>query len=381
MFVQINSVVVDADSDYRQEMVQFLSGYGVNVVSQFSEPDQLPSVVGRAGGPHLVMVNLDPNPHQTLRKIAHLPRQYPQVSFFVMSQTVDASLLMQSMQYGVREFIPLPINEENFSAALDRVANQHGMGKKARLLHFIPTQGGCGSTTVACNVAAALAKTGAKTVLLDMDLVRGGVASYFDIRPRFTIADVMESTDKLDKTLLDNALAIHQSSGLAILARPDLPEDTQRVKPNAFSRLLNVFARIFDYVVIDSMMSIDPLYATAVQTADVNILVMQLNVPSAKNAERFVGMLRRMAIDSHKIKIVANRFVKRSLDIDPAEVERTLGLKISHYIPNDFKTAINAINMGEPFVLNAPKAEISQSIKEFSELFLQSKEAARAEAA
>jgi pilus assembly protein CpaE len=134
-------------------------------------------------------------------------------------------------------------------------------------------------------------------------------------------------------------------------------------------------------VVIDSMMSIDPLYAMAVQAADVNIIVMQLNVPSAKNAERFVGMLRRMAIDSHKIKILANRYVKKSLDIDPAEVERTLGLKISHYIPNDFKTAINAINMGEPFVLNAPKAEISQSIKAFSQLFLQEKEAVRAEAA
>ena len=40
------------------------------------------------------------------------------------------------------------------------------------------------------------------------DLVRGGVASYFDLRPRFTIADVMESGEKLDKTLLDNALAL-----------------------------------------------------------------------------------------------------------------------------------------------------------------------------
>jgi pilus assembly protein CpaE len=99
-----------------------------------------------------------------------------------------------------------------------------------------------------------------------------------------------------------------------------------------------------------------------VQLADVNAIVMQLNVPSAKNTERFVGTLRRMAIDSHKIKVTANRFVKKGWDIDPSEVERTLGLQIAHYIPNDFKTAINAINLGEPFVLSTPKAEISQSI-------------------
>jgi pilus assembly protein CpaE len=275
---------------------------------------------------------------------------------------------MESMQMGVREFIPLPINEETFTAALDRVGQQHGMGKRARVLHFIPTIGGCGSTTVACNVAAALAKTGSKTVLVDLDLVRGGVASYFDIRPRFTIADVMESGDKLDKTLLDNALAVHAGSGLSVLARPDLPEDTLRVMPAGFSRLLNVLNRLFDYVVLDSMMSIDPLYASAVQAADVNVIVMQLNVPSAKNAERFVGALRRTAIDPHKIKIVANRYIKKGQDIEPSEVERTLGLKIAHYIPNDFKTAITAINLGEPFVLRAPKTEISQTLFGLAEI-------------
>ena len=46
-----------------------------------------------------------------------------------------------------------------------------------------------------------------------------------------------------------------------------------------------------------------------------------------------------MGIESGKIKIVVNRFVKKGWDIDPQEVERALGLKISWLIPNDFKTA------------------------------------------
>jgi pilus assembly protein CpaE len=343
-------------------------------VAQIPDAETLPAMLGRNGGPQLVIINLDPNAPQTLRKVGHLPRQYPGVTFFLLSQMVDAQLLMEAMQMGVREFIPLPINEAQFTAALDRVAQQHGMGRKARVLHFIPTIGGCGSTTVACNVAAAIAKGGAKTCLVDMDLVRGGVASYFDIRPRFTVADVMESGDKLDKTLLDNALAVHPGSGLSVLARPDLPEDTLRVKPSNFQRLLNVLSRMFDYVVLDSLMSIDPLYSAAIQAADVNSIVMQLNVPSAKNAERFVGALRRMAIDAHKIKIIANRYVKKGQDIEPAEVERTLGLKIAHYVPNDFKTAINSINLGEPFVLSAPKAEISQSMYGLANLLKGQKE-------
>jgi pilus assembly protein CpaE len=197
---------------------------------------------------------------------------------------------------------------------------------------------------------------------VDLDLVRGGVASYFDIKPRYTIADVMESADKVDRQLLDNALTIHQSSNLAILARPDLPEDTQRVNPQGVHRLLGVLCRAFDYVVLDSMMSIDPVYSAAIQVSDINLIIMQLNVPSAKNAERFVGALRRMGIETAKIRIVVNRFVKKGWDIEPQEVERALGLKISWMVPNDFKNAIAAINFGEPVVLRVPRSEMSTSL-------------------
>jgi pilus assembly protein CpaE len=361
MFVQLNAIVIDPDPANRAEMSAFLTQRGVNVAQQLAAPDTLANLLQRSDAAQLVVMNLDPGPAETLKRIGHLPRQFPAVSFFALSQLMDAHLLMDAMHLGVKEFIPLPIHVEKFAAAIDRVAGMNGMGKKAKIIHVIPTMGGCGSTTIACNVAASLAKIG-KTALLDLDLIRGGVASYFDLRPRYTIADVMDQTATLDMQLLDNALARHTKSSLAILSRPELPEDTQRVTAAGFARLIAMVGRMFDFVVIDSKMSIDPIYAAAIGSADVNVVVMQLNVPSAKNAERFVGALRRMGIESSKMKIVVNRYVKKGWDIDPEEVERALGLKISWLVPNDFKTAIEAINFGEPVVIRAPRAEISTSL-------------------
>jgi pilus assembly protein CpaE len=362
MYVQLNCAIVDADTTNREELAGFLTRLGLNIVAQFNTPDGLNQYLGRTDAPQVVIVNLDPNAHETLRRIASLPRQMPNVAFFLLSQLLDANLLMEAMHLGVREFIPLPMSEQKFTAALERVAQSYGMGKRARIIHVIPTIGGCGSTTVACNVAASLAKSGAKTALIDMDLLRGGVASYFDARPRFTLADVMDSAEKVDKQLVDNALTLHQGSSVAILARPELPEDSQRVTQAGVGRLLGVLGRVFDYVVIDSLMSIDPAYTTLIQAADINLLVMQLNVPSAKNAERFVGCLRRMGIESSKIKLVVNRYVKKGCDIEPDEVERALGLQIAWLVPNDFKNAIGAINFGEPVVLRAPRSDMSVSL-------------------
>ena len=89
---------------------------------------------------------------------------------------------------------------------------------------------------------------------------------------------------------------------------------------------------------------------------------MQLNIPSAKNAERFVGALRRQGTEASKLRIVVNRYIRKGSDIEPEEVEKAMGLKISWLIPNDFKNAIAAINFGEPVVLRAPKSEIAGSL-------------------
>ena len=289
MHVQMNCVIVDADNTNREELAAFLVRFGAMPVAQFPNVEPLAGVLGKPDGPLLAIVNLDPNPAETLKKIATLPRQFPAVNFFLMSQTVDPNLLMEAMHLGIKEFIPLPMSQEKFTAALERVAQVHGMGKRARIIHVIPTIGGCGSTTDRLQRRRGGLATMGKTVLIDMDLIRGGVASYFDIRCRYTIADVMDAAEKLDKQLLDNALTIHKKSGVAILARPDLPEDTQRVNQSGLVRLLNMLSRVFDYVVVDSLMSISPMYSSLLQGSETNLLVMQLNVPSAKNAERFVG--------------------------------------------------------------------------------------------
>lgn len=369
MIVQLNCVIVDPDETNRQEMAGFLSTFGLTIAAQLNGVEQLEALLSRGDAPQVVIVNLDPGAMENLRRIGHLPRQYHNVSFFALSQILDPNLLMEAMHLGVREFVPLPINEQKFTATLERLASVHGMGKRAKLINVIPTIGGCGATTVACNLAASMAQS-RKTALIDMDLVRGGVGGYFDMRPRYTIADVMQSAERVDRQLLDNALAIHKKTNVAILSRPDLMEDTQRVNQPGLVRLFNIIGRMFDAVIIDSTMSVDPMYATTVQAADTNVIVMQLNVPSAKNAERYVAALRRMGVETSKIKIVVNRFVKKGWDIDPAEVERALGLKISWLIPNDYKTALAAMNYGEPFVISSPRAEISQCLSDFAQLLV-----------
>lgn len=360
--MSLNCCIVDADAANRQEMAHFLSQHGVAAVTQIQRIDQLPSLLNGADPPRLVVVHIDPNPADQLTRLEPLIRAHPNSAFFVMTNVLETSLVLDAMHAGVKEFVPLPVNQQKFLAAIERIAQLGREERRAKVLHFIPTTGGCGSTTVACNIAASLAKN-AKVLLIDLDLVRGTAASAFDVRPRYSIADLMDPTTELDSALLDNALTVHRNTGLAILSRPELCEDAQRINRQGLIRLLGVVSRMFDYVVLDSLMSTDPTYQAAIQQADLNILVMQLNVPSTKNTERFMGTLRRMGEDMAKVKVIVNRSTKRGYDIDADEVERALGVKIAWSVPNDFKNAIAAINYGEPVILRSPRADMSDSLQ------------------
>ena len=134
MYSQLNCVIIDGDTANRQELANFLASFGVIPQALLASVEGLAAVLARPDAPQLVIINLDPSAGENLKKLGSFPRQFPAISFFVMSQTLDANLLMESMHLGVREFIPLPISEQKFAESLERVASTHGMGKRTKKL-------------------------------------------------------------------------------------------------------------------------------------------------------------------------------------------------------------------------------------------------------
>src|SRR5262245_26806864 len=159
MFVQLSCIIVDADAINRQELANFLTGQGINVLAALSTVDALPGMLA-SGSARLAIVNIDPSAAENVQRVGQLIRQFPRTTFFVMSGVMDASLVVEAMHQGVKDFIPLPINQQKFIASIERIAASEGGDKRAKVIHIIPTMGGCGATTVACNVAASLARSG-----------------------------------------------------------------------------------------------------------------------------------------------------------------------------------------------------------------------------
>ena len=169
----------------------------------------------------------------------------------------------------------------------------HG-GSRGKSICLIGASGGAGVTTVACNLAVALARMG-PVGLIDADLSFGNAAQYFDRTPHYTMASVC-TCDQIDQVSLRAAM-IETEHGVSILARPNEITERGKVTPGKAAGLMHAACRAFHFVVVDLFRQLDELVGTFMLRSDLVFIVTEMNVSSINNARRIRSALVEEGFD------------------------------------------------------------------------------------
>ena len=198
---------------------------------------------------HFVMIDLRDQPRLPAALEA-FSRQHPAVPVLLLLSSLDPAFMLEAMRAGVKECLQYPVLGEELDAAIARIAASRDTGPGGDVFAFLGAKGGVGTTTAAVNVATELAHLHTGSVLLvDLHLAYGDAAIYLGAEPRFSIADALENTHRLDSAFL-KSLCVKTKAGPELLAAPDrnlaLPVDAGRVRA-----LIEAAARSYRYVVLD----------------------------------------------------------------------------------------------------------------------------------
>ena len=79
------------------------------------------------------------------------------------------------------------------------------------------------------------------------------------------------------------------------------------------------------------------------------VVIANQELTTLKSASRLAGLLRQQC-GSDRVKLAISRHDTES-DIQTSDVERVLGGRISYTFPSDYRTAVAALNRGEPLVV------------------------------
>jgi pilus assembly protein CpaE len=279
--------------------------------------------------------------------IGMLRRQHPTTGVVIVAAALEPALMLEAMRAGVTEFLTAPLTLPELQAAINRVTLQGAAGSKGQVFAFVGAKGGVGTTTVAVNVASALAQIEpGSTLLVDLHLAYGDAAVFLGTEPRYSVLDAIENVHRLDKAFF-NGLVGQARSGLALLASSDraaaAPVDSTNIRS-----LIDAAARHYPRVVLDvprTDASIESL-----ESASRIIIVANQELATVRAATRMCATLRQR-YGRDRVAVVISRFDQQA-DIAQSDVERVLGSPVAFTFPSNYRVALDALNAGRPLVLD-----------------------------
>jgi pilus assembly protein CpaE len=273
----------------------------------------------------------------------------------------DPKLVLRALRGGIDDYLDEAEIEGELTVAIHRWRDgRTSLATSGRMIALLAPSGGSGSSTLAVNVAAALAKAHKTSALIDLKLHTGDLAPLLDLKPTYTLADLCLNVKGLDRVFFERTLVRH-SSGIHLLAPPRTLGDLAHVTPEGVRQSLIQALSAFPYVVVDLDHSFREEQTVALRQADIILLVLRLDFTSLRNARRVLEHMEAIGVARDRVRLVVNRYGQPK-EVPAAKAEEALGLKIAHFVPDDPKTVNRANNNGVPLILEAPSARISKSV-------------------
>ncbi|MGY1635988.1 CpaE family protein [Geodermatophilus sp. SYSU D00742] len=314
--------------------------------------------------PDVLLIGPLAPPHEVLTLAQRLDVQCPGISVVLLAQP-SAEMLQAAMRAGIRDLLAPGAGSEEIRAAVER-AGSAAEGRRrvlrpveetarytGRVITIASPKGGVGKTTIASNLALGLtAAAPQSTVLVDLDVQFGDVASALGLLPEYTLPDAVHGPASEDTMVLKTFLTQHPS-GLYAVCGAESPAAGDTVTGADVTRLLTALAREFRYVVVDTAPGLSEQTLAALDRATDVVMLSSMDVPGVRGLRKELDVLRELCM------IPAGRHVVMNL-ADPKgglsvrDVETAIGTGVDVVIPRSAAVPPST-NQGVPILASGRK--------------------------
>ena len=326
------------------------------------------------GEEDLVLIDADV-PMQAAIDIAERYRvERPSLGVLLLRNRVELQTLSEALRAGIREVVASDDAEALLAASRrshavsrqfrsgDRDPEAPGRGK---VIVVFSAKGGCGKTTLATNLAMALARGGSTRVCLaDYDFEFGDVAISLQVDPARTLSDALGMQGGLDRHGVES-IVLKARNGLDVLLAPTSPADAEYIDADLAGVELELLAESYDYVVVDTPPAFNDTVLRALDIADSYVLLTTLDMMALKNFKVTLDTLDALGYPRSRWQVVLNRF-DSSVGLSPVDVERTLAVPIAAKLPSA-RDVPSSVNAGEPLVSLNPRHPYSRAVAKLAQ--------------
>jgi MinD-like ATPase involved in chromosome partitioning or flagellar assembly len=229
---------------------------------------------------------------------------------------------------------------------------------RGRIVTVFAAKGGCGKTTIAINLAVALADDPARRVaLLDLDLHTGDVAATLGLTPEPAVHSWL--TDDGDVAPPVTPLLPRLDCVLA----PVRPGQAARLETEGIDGLLSALTRTYDVVVVDTPATFSRPVVSALDRSDHTVLVTTPERPALQSLRRTLDTIDLLGHRRDSRHVIFNRS-DSGVGITAQDVERMLRTPIAAHVPSS-RDVPASINTCTPLMVSSPDHPVSSAIRGF----------------
>ena len=349
-------LIVDDETNVSRMVGYALKAEGYEVSTAESGFEALNEV--QTGRPDLIILDImlpDMSGLEICQQLREKP-EFADLPIIMLSARAQVPDKITGLEAGADEYITKPADTEEIVARVKALLGRRHVLRRVRetnrgkVIGFMGVKGGVGTTTVALNVASALANPKSSVIALEFRPYYGTFSMLTRQSPVENLRNLLElEPGKIDECELHNRLT-HTPFGFNALFGPQPGQELENISSDHTQVIVLGYAAMADYVIIDLPCQPSAASHTAIRHCDFVAMVMEHDPTNMIPAKVTLELLKSWGVGAGLIGAVLVNRSALPIPVKPTELRLQLGCNILGVVPPAAETCIRAQELGESIV-------------------------------
>ncbi len=310
---------------------------------------------------HIVVVFLDGDPATALRTLQQAAAQTHQPVYAVTAAIDDAELRAAAHEAGAAGVWPYAEFRDYLLQAIEdlrqsgRVPEQRG-----RIIAVTAATDGAGVTTVAANLAAALAERDEGVVLAELGTRIPELALQLDLHPQHSLAELIHASARMDASMVHKT-AVRHPDGFDVLAY--LPETlaAEILTPEIVRDFQVILRNVYRWAVLDAGPQHGLEAEEVLRAADLLVVVSRMDPAALRLTRKYLRTLTDNGMAADDIVMAVNRYGQPG-QIPWQKAEEALQRQVTAWLPESPRAVHAAMLAGRPVTRASRWSRLSRNL-------------------
>jgi pilus assembly protein CpaE len=283
-------------------------------------------------------------------------------------------------QAGADDYLTKPVHPEELASRIEAVLLRSARRQvvevqppmRAKVLGFLGSKGGVGTTTLAVNVAVALAQGPAKgqqIILADMQSGMAASSIQLGLRHSGGMAQLLDQpAERIDARMVEARLQEYMTGMRVMSGQPDPAGVATPVSPDHAEAIVQHLGAMADYLLLDLGVGMEEVNRRILPSCDHVVVAIEPHRLSLTLAQALLDeMTTSLNLARHRIVLVLVNKTPSSSSFNKEMIEGLLQHDLAGVVTPAPELAFQAGEQGKPMVMLRPTSLVVQQIRAIAE--------------